>query len=310
MTDVVVAGQIARDLVLVVDEVPAGGGSATVAQRREMLGGKGANQAVALAQLGIRTALVGAVGDDDAGEAVLAQARRDGLDLSGVIRREGTRTGLIVDIVDAAGRWRYLEDLPPAVLLSEADIAGAAGLLRSARWVSLQLQQPAAAVLAAAALAKDAGCQVALDGAPAGDRERDDLLALADVVRADAKEAELLGGAPVRTVDDGIRAAREVLRRGPSLAALAVGDLGNVVAWPDGQVFVPLTDTDVADTTGAGDAFTAALIASLASGDPPERAARLAVAAAGATAGHPGGRPNLTRESLEAQLALLAAAGA
>jgi sugar/nucleoside kinase (ribokinase family) len=61
--DVIVAGQIARDLVLVVDDVPGAGQSAAVRQRREMLGGKGANQAVALAQLGMRVALLGVVGD-------------------------------------------------------------------------------------------------------------------------------------------------------------------------------------------------------------------------------------------------------
>jgi pfkB family carbohydrate kinase len=90
----------------------------------------------------VRTALVGVVGDDDAGESVLAQARNDGLRLSGVTCREGTRTGLIVDIVDAAGRWRYLEDLPQAVLLSEG--GGFQGVLgwsrgetgRPARWAT------------------------------------------------------------------------------------------------------------------------------------------------------------------------------
>ncbi|MFF0522439.1 PfkB family carbohydrate kinase [Actinomadura nitritigenes] len=113
--DVCVVGQIARDLVLVVGEVPGPGGSARVRRRREMLGGKGANQAVGLAQLGMRPALAGVVGDDDAGRDALGQAVRDGIDVSAVVRREGARTGLIVDVVDGDGRWRHLEDLPPPV---------------------------------------------------------------------------------------------------------------------------------------------------------------------------------------------------
>jgi ribokinase len=84
--------------------------------------------------------------------------------------------------------------------------------------------------------------------------------------------------------------------------AFAAGEAGNVFAWPGGHLTVPLTGTRVEDTTGAGDAFTAALVAALARGDPPDAAARLATAAAGATVGHPGGRPHLTPGALRDQL--------
>ena len=194
--DVVVVGQLARDLVLVVDDVPEAGESRPVRERREMLGGKGANQAVGLAQLGLHPALIAVAGDDEAGDRMLEQARADGIDVSAVARRRGARTGLIVDVVDRDGRWRYLEDLPGPVLLSEGDIRPAAPLFSGARWASLQLQQPAAAVLAAAGLAREAGCRVLLDGAPPDAATRDRLLGLADVVRADAREAEMLAGAP------------------------------------------------------------------------------------------------------------------
>ncbi|WP_225992751.1 PfkB family carbohydrate kinase [Actinomadura rudentiformis] len=109
---VVVVGQIARDLVVVVDEVPGAHQAVPVRRRREMLGGKGANQAVGLAQLGVPVALVAVAGDDTVAGALLDQARRDGVDVSGVVRRSGEPTGLIIDIVDGGGDWRYLEDLP------------------------------------------------------------------------------------------------------------------------------------------------------------------------------------------------------
>jgi ribokinase len=73
-------------------------------------------------------------------------------------------------------------------------------------------------------------------------------------------------------------------------------------------VFLPLTEIPVVDTTGAGDAFVAALITALAQDGGPQRAARLAVAAAGATVGHPGGRPSLTPKAVQDQLTLLAEA--
>src|SRR2546429_2416060 len=111
--DAMVVGQIARDLVLAVDEVPGPHDTRPVRSRLETLGGKGANQAVALTQLGATAGVCGVVGDDDTGTWLIAQARRDGIDVSQVVRRAGTRTGLIVDVLTPDAQWRYPGD-PPA----------------------------------------------------------------------------------------------------------------------------------------------------------------------------------------------------
>jgi len=302
---VVVFGQIARDLVLVVDAMPGAHQSADVYQRRELLGGQGANQAVALAQLGMRPVLAAVIGEDQIAQRLLTQAQHDQVDTSAVIRRPDVRTALIVDIVDSSGHWRYLEDIPAGMLLTEDDVRACRHLLLPGRWVSVQLQQPPAAALAAVTLAHRAGCKVVLDGAPDDDC-RDALLAMADVLRADAREAGMLAGSAVSTAAEAEKAAAELLRQGPALVALAVEGVGNLVAWPDGCVFLPLTETPVADTTGAGDAFVAGLITALAQDGGAQRAARLAAAAASATVGHPGGRPSLTPKAVQDQLTLLA----
>ncbi|MFD4637467.1 PfkB family carbohydrate kinase [Lentzea sp. NPDC058436] len=283
MDDVVVVGQIARDLVLVVDEVPGPGGTAPVRERRELLGGKGANIAVGLAQLGAPVALVGVVGDDEVGARLLARAGADGIATGGVVVRPGCRTGLIVDVV--ADGWRYLEDLPDGVLLREDDLP--MDLIARAGAVVVQLQQPPEVALKAA---RAASGRVVLDGAP--ERLRDELLACADVVRADHHEAELLTGRRITTADDALEAAREL--KGLELVAFAVNDVGNVFAWDSGELVVPLGDVEVVDTTGGGDAFVAALTFALTRGDGPEAAARLAVEASGATVTRAGGRPSLT----------------
>ena len=164
--------------------------------------------------------------------------------MSAVTIREGTATGLITDIVDAAGDWRYLEDLRPPVLLSEYDVRAAAWLFDGARWASVQLQQPAAAVLTAAVLARQAGCRVLLDGASPDQANKEALLSAANVVRADAREAELLTGNAIHGPDDAARAAAAILGQGPTLVALAVGDDGNYFAWRDpvwgtGELLIP-----------------------------------------------------------------------
>ncbi|MET9227678.1 PfkB family carbohydrate kinase [Lentzea sp. NPDC003310] len=280
--DVVVVGQVARDLVLVVDEVPGPGGSAPVRERRELLGGKGANIAVGLAQLGAPVALVGVVGDDDVGTRLIARAGADGIATESVVRRPNCSTALFVDVV--ADGWRYLEDVPDGALLREDDLP--LDLIARADTVVVQLQQPPEVALKAA---RAASGRVVLDGAP--ERLRDELLACADVVRADHREAELLTGREIESADDALRAAREL--EGVELVAFAVDGVGNVFAWDGGELVLPLGDTEVVDTTGGGDAFVAALTFALTRGDGPERAARLAVAASGATVSHPGGRPCL-----------------
>jgi ribokinase len=296
--EVAVVGQIARDLVLRMDELPEAGTSGPVRERKETLGGKGANQAVALAQLGASVALIGVVGDDTEADRILARAEADGIDTTPVVHRPNTRTGLIVDVVDARARWRYLEDLPDDVLLTEQDIAAARDTLAAAQAVTVQLQQPLPAAMAAARAGHAVGNLVVLDGAPPDRSSADPLLALADVIRADAHEAELLIGTQVHDIEAGLRAARTLLDRGPKLAALAVGDQGNVFAWPDGDLVIPLEDGPVVDSTGAGDAFTAALTLSLLRGATPPQAARAASAAAASTVRHAGGRPHLTPDIL------------
>ncbi|MFG3698223.1 PfkB family carbohydrate kinase [Micromonospora sp. NPDC047620] len=141
-----------------------------------------------------------------------------------------------------------------------------------------------------------------LDGAPTDPADADELLALADVLRADAQEVELITGDAPRDAEGGLAAGRELLRRGPSLLAIEVAGEGNAFVWPDGELFLPLSRTPTVDSTGAGDAFVAALTVGLLRGEPRDRVARCAVAAAGATVGHPGGRPALTDEAIREQL--------
>ena len=132
------------------------------------------------------------------------------------------------------------------------------------------------------------------------------------MIRADEQEAGLLAGEAVGTEERGLRAAREIHRRGPWLAALALADGANLFAWSarspwgtDGHIVIPGVRTTETDTTGAGDSLVAGLVAALLRGDDPVSAAKYAVAAASSTLGRVGGRPDLTPEGLTRRLALV-----
>lgn len=286
---VLVVGQVARDLVLRVDRLPGAGAGAPVRERRETLGGKGSNQALGLRRAGVTDVrLLGVVGEDAVGTDCLERAAADGLDVDGVVRRGAT--ALLVDLVEDGGTRRLLEHVPPEALLTAADVASAAEAFVSADTVVVQLQQPAEAVGAAATAAVRNGALLVTDGAVEPSwRER--LLTSVDVLRADAQEATSWTDVEVRTFDDARRAARVVLDAGPSVVALGVPDQGDLVAWAGGEVELPFGDDRVVDPTGGGDAFVAALVASLRRGEQPGEAGRRASSAAAAVVVRPGGRP-------------------
>jgi ribokinase len=297
-TPVVVIGQIARDLAVRVGRIPDAGGTVDIEQRRELLGGKGANIAVGLAQLGIPVSLLGVVGDDPVGAQLVEQCARDDIDTDPVVRRAGADSALMIDLVTADGRWRYLESVPEGTLLTKTDVEAQAERLARTETLVIQLQQPVEAALTAIELA-GSSCRVILDGSPqGGGQDRDRLLRAATVLRCDGREAELIAGRPVRDAVAGRAVARELLDTGPALVVLAIGDDGNLGVWSEGEVLVPLADTEVVDSTGGGDAFVAALTWALSHGDDPAQAIRLATAAAGMTVGHLAGRPALTPDQI------------
>ena len=288
---VVVVGQAGRDLVLQVDELPEAGGATPVRQRVEVLGGKGANQAVALAQLGLPVFLVAVLGQDAAGADAAAQARRDGIDVSAVVHRG--RTALLVDVVEQDGTRRLLEYVPQESRLLEQDVVAAGESIGAAVVVQLQLQQPAVVLREALRLIRP-DALVVLDGAPDDPTAGAALLARADVLRADAQEAEMVAGRPVTGVAD----ARLLLELGPALVAVGLPGGGDLLVWTQGQLELPPGAETVVDATGGGDSFTAGLIAALSSGAGPEQAGRVAARAAASTVRRLGGRPGLRPDVL------------
>lgn len=175
---VVVVGQIGRDLVVRTEGLPKSGGSTRIRQWCEALGGKSANQAVGLTQLGAKVALIGVVGNDDPGAELLCQAEDDGIDISGVVRRG--ETALLLDVVDEPASRRLFEGIPRASLLTQADVRRSAALVDAADTVSIQLQQSDEVAVAVAHRARARDQLVVADGAVGSD-VRGELFPMLDV---------------------------------------------------------------------------------------------------------------------------------
>jgi sugar/nucleoside kinase (ribokinase family) len=253
-------GDVATDVVAVLAGAPAPGSDRPAAIRSGG-GGAGANVAVHLAQLGVPVVLAGCVGDDAASAGLVAELTAAGVQLA-LRTVAGTPTGTIISLVEPDGQRSMLADRGANLQLRPDDVPApvAGGHLHLSGYTLLD-PGPRAAGLAALDAAEAAGCTISVDPASTGpltaygvDRWLADT-ADATVLLPNADEARLLTGCA-----DPAHAARALAAR-HEVVAVSLGADGAL--WASGDVLVhrPAHDTVVVDTTGAGDAFAAGLLA-------------------------------------------------
>ncbi|MGP4028295.1 ribokinase [Actinomadura sp. 3N407] len=264
-------GSVNADLVVGVDRRPAPGETVLGSDLATHPGGKGANQAVAAARLGGRVGIVGRVGDDGHGELLRAALAADGVDLAHLTTTQGAPSGVALITLGPDGDNSIIVSPGANARLGPDDIGSAGDMIAGAAVVSFQLEVPMPAVEAAARAAAEAGGRVVLNLSPPAPVP-DGLLALCDPLVVNEHEAAyLLGG------EGGPHEmAAALVRSGPRSVVVTLGAEGVVVADGEGTASIPSPKAEAVDTTGAGDAFTAALCLRLARGDSLRDAARYA----------------------------------
>lgn len=296
---IVVVGSLNADLTIYCERLPLPGETVHGSGFAVNPGGKSANQAVAASLLGSSVSLVGAVGADANGEMLLSSAAGAGVDISRVGSSAAEATGVAVIAVDGHGENNIIISAGANGTLSPADVAAAADAFDGAAVVCLCLEVSPETVEAAARAGHSAGATVLLNLSPYAGISRE-LAELTDVLLVNAHEASLfLGSGNDSSVDAGMpdaaaddadwdRIRVRFAGRGLPKVLVTLGADGSVVldseaAGPKVTKIAP-TAVKAVDTTGAGDAFTGAVAARLAAGEPLAAAARFAsVAAALAT---------------------------
>lgn len=276
--DLLVVGSANADLVIGVERRPAAGETVLGSDLVVHPGGKGANQAVAAARLGARTALLARVGDDAYGRLLLRSQREAGVDTAGVLVG-GTPTGVALITVDPSGDNSIVVSPGANGRLTPEDVRVAAGLLRASRVVSAQLEIPLETVVE---LVRNlpSGTRFVLNPSPPRPLPAE-LLAACDPLIVNEHEARVIVGGPLDGAPEDW--ARALLALGPRSVVVTLGAEGALVATGDAMTRVPSVKVDAVDTTGAGDAFTAALAWRLGTGfalpDAAAYAARVGAAA-------------------------------
>jgi ribokinase len=264
---VIVVGSLHYDIMVDAPDRPRKGETIAGRSWAPKFGGKGGNQAVAARRQGAPTAMVGAVGDDSFGAALLAGLDRAKVDRTNVAVLSGVGSGMSVAIFDDDGDYG-------AVIVSGANLAIAPGqagigLLSQGKVLVLQNEVPEVVNEAVARQARDLGVTTILNAAPARPFTTS-LPDLVDILIVNAIEAEMLGGGEVSSLETAAYAAERLAARFKSVVVTAGGD-GVAGFDRSGHAFKLLgIKVAVASTHGAGDTFVGTLAARMAVGDPYE----------------------------------------
>lgn len=290
---VLVVGSVSADVTAFADRLPRPGETVLGNTLTLVLGGKGANQAVASARFGAPTWMIGCVGDD-----AFADLTSHGLQAAGVrldqLRRVSGPTGVAHIRVDASGQNDIvIVPLANSQLDREHVDAALATLGGQAGVLLLQLEVPADITAYAAAAGRRTGLTVVLDPAPAVPLP-DELWQHVDIVTPNESEAGVLSGVDVTDEPTAVAAGHWFLDRGVRHAIVTLGSAGAVAVSRDAEpvMFSPFR-VAVVDTTAAGDAFTGTLGAALAAGSELEAAIRHGMAAGALAVTRAGASPSL-----------------
>ncbi len=265
MVDVVVLGSVNMDLVARVERLPKPGETLMGSEFATVPGGKGANQTVAVARLGVETAMVGRVGDDGFGKGLRDRLQSEDIDTTALSISKTAPSGTAL-IALALDNNQIIVVSGANGDVSESDLDRLTPYFEQAKVLLLQFEIPLATVQKAAALAAKAGLVVIVDPAPvpaSGDVLTPDFCKHISILTPNQTEAALLTEMDVVDVDGAIAAAETLQGKGIEVVIIKMGELGCVCANEKGSFSVPAFPVIVTDTVAAGDAFNGGLAASL-----------------------------------------------
>ncbi|MCT1365463.1 MULTISPECIES: ribokinase [Microbacterium] len=305
---VVIVGSVTADVTTFSQRLPARGETILGDEFTLMLGGKGANQAVAAGRSGARTSFVGCVGDDLFHDLVVDGLTAAGVDLAHLRTVPGP-TGIAHIRVDASAQNDIvMVPLANAALSTEQIDEALAALAPTTSVLLTQLETPSALTAHITARGREHGMTVILDPAPAAELAAEIWRSI-DIVTPNETEASLISGIQVTDAASAERAGHWFLEQGVGAAVITLAGQGSCVVTAEGATVVPPFPVEAVDTTAAGDAYAGYLGAALASGAALTDAVRLATAAGALTVTKQGASPSLPhRADVEAFLAARTAA--
>jgi ribokinase len=287
--EIVVLGIFAADLVFRAGRLPAIGETLIGHGFSIGAGGKGSNQAIAVARAGGRVGLITRVGADTFGALARSVWQAEGVADKAITTDPEAPTGAAFIFVNALSGENAIIVTPGAAgKIGPGDITSAETMISQAKVFITQLEQPVEAAYTGLRAAKRHGLVTIFNPAPATALP-EDIWTLCDWITPNETEAGDLTGVAVHDAASALRAARQFRQKGVQNVVVTLGGKGAFYYGEEGAALVPpLPDVIAVDTAGAGDAFNAGFAVALAEGRKPGDALRFASAAAGLAVGRAG----------------------
>lgn len=279
---IVVVGSCNTDMVVKSDRLPVPGETVLGGAFMMNPGGKGANQAVAIARMGGNVTFISKTGNDLFGRQSVEMYGDENIVTDYIFSDQHLPSGVALIMVDRNGENCIVVASGANGSLSPKDIEKARNVIESADILLMQLEVPMDTVEYAAKLAHEKGIKVVLNPAPAAFLSNELLKCLYAII-PNKTEVEMLSGIKVSDLETAKQAADIIAAKGVDKVVITLGSKGALIKDGDVYSFIPADRVEAVDTTAAGDTFCGAFCVGISEGLSIEDAVRMANSAAALT---------------------------
>lgn len=299
--NIVVVGSLNMDLVVRIPKIPRPGETLLGGVFKTFPGGKGANQAVAVARLGAHVSMVGCVGNDSFGQEMRSAITAEGINTNHILVHPVEATGVALIQVDAQAQNSIAVASGANFCLTSADVERALQNVDAFDALIMQLETPLETIYSGAQIASRKGAKVFLNPAPAQILKQD-LLQFVDYLLPNEFEVSIMTGLQTQSNEEMAQAAEKLLSQGVKNLLVTLGNRGVIIyneKTTQGKI-IPACPVQAVDTTAAGDCFVGALAVGISEGKSLQAAAEFATAAAAISVTRFGAQSSLPhREDVE-----------
>ena len=261
MKNICVIGSLNMDLVVNVDTMPKPGQTIIGSNFKEVPGGKGANQAVAMARLNGNVSMIGKVGEDGFGQTLINSLKNDKVDTTYIQTAKGA-TGVALITVDKNAQNSIVVSPGANFEVKEDDIDNNIEAIKNSDIVVLQLETPLNTIKYALNKAKELNKYTILNPAPAVKLD-DEIIKNVDLLTPNETELEIISGVSIETEEDIQKAAQIMIENGVKELIVTLGSKGSLYINKEKSMFKKAYKVEAVDTTAAGDSYTGALAVAL-----------------------------------------------